>query len=289
MQVSQIEQKAQEKTAETRYQGNGWSLRSPLAMLGIFVRGIAMGAADIVPGVSGGTMAFIFGIYEELINSIKTIGQREFIDAALHLRFREALSLINWRFLIPLGLGVVVAIFSLAGLLEYFLNHQPVYLWSFFFGLVLASVVVVSRRVGRWTPGLVAAFVAMLAQVTVPAVVRAAIDRSLVDRVDPLGPYVAALVGLAAAGFYFLNRAYLSAPASKVAPFEYTYLIWAILFGYMLWSEVPGPTTIAGRSRTWKRSETPPSATTSAMMRVSPERDERIGYPPDSSGLEANR
>ena len=81
MQVSQIEQKAQEKTAETRYQENGWSIRSPLAMLGIFVRGVAMGAADIVPGVSGGTMAFIFGIYEELINSIKTIGQRNFLDA----------------------------------------------------------------------------------------------------------------------------------------------------------------------------------------------------------------
>lgn len=157
MQVSQIEQKAQEKTAETRYQGNGWSIRSPLAMLGIFVRGVAMGAADIVPGVSGGTMAFIFGIYEELINSIKTIGQRNFLDAVLHLRLREAFSLINWTFLIPLGLGVVAAIFALSGLLEYFLTHQPVYLWSFFFGLIIASVIVIAGRIKRWSIGLVAA------------------------------------------------------------------------------------------------------------------------------------
>jgi putative membrane protein len=126
-------------------------------MLGIFVRGVAMGAADIVPGVSGGTMAFIFGIYEELITSIKTIGQRNFLDAVLHLRLREAFSLINWTFLIPLGLGVVAAIFALSGLLEYFLTHQPVYLWSFFFGLIIASVIVIAGRIKRWSIGLVAA------------------------------------------------------------------------------------------------------------------------------------
>jgi len=116
-----------------------------------------MGAADIVPGVSGGTMAFIFGIYEELINSIKTIGQRNFIDAVLHLRIREAFSLINWTFLIPLGLGVLTAIFALSGLLEYFLTHQPVYLWSFFFGLIIASVIVIAGHIKRWSWGLVGA------------------------------------------------------------------------------------------------------------------------------------
>lgn len=102
-------------------------------------------------------MAFIFGIYEELINSIKTIGQRNFLDAVLHLRLREAFSLINWTFLIPLGLGVVAAIFALSGLLEYFLTHQPVYLWSFFFGLIIASVIVIAGRIKRWSIGLVAA------------------------------------------------------------------------------------------------------------------------------------
>ena len=152
-----MQQEVNNKTAETRTQETGWPDRSPLAMFGIFLRGIAMGAADIVPGVSGGTMAFIFGIYEELINSIKTIGQREFIDAALHLRLREAISMINWTFLVPLGLGVVAAIFSLAGALEYFLTHQPVYLWSFFFGLIIASVIVIAGRIQKWTLGLVGA------------------------------------------------------------------------------------------------------------------------------------
>ena len=152
-----MQQDVTEKTAETGTQEAGWPARSPLAMIGIFLRGIAMGAADIVPGVSGGTMAFIFGIYEELINSIKTIGQRDFIDALLHLRIREALSMINWSFLVPLGLGVVAAIFSLAGALEYFLTHQPVYIWSFFFGLIIASVIVIAGRIQQWSLGVVGA------------------------------------------------------------------------------------------------------------------------------------
>ncbi|MEJ2752822.1 MAG: DUF368 domain-containing protein, partial [Chloroflexota bacterium] len=157
-----MQQEVIDKTAETAVheleaQQTGWPERSPLAMLGIFLRGVAMGAADIVPGVSGGTMAFIFGIYEELINSIKTVGQREFIDAALHLRLREALSMINWTFLVPLGLGVLAAIFTLAGALEYFLTHQPVFLWSFFFGLIIASVIVIARRIETWRWNVIAA------------------------------------------------------------------------------------------------------------------------------------
>lgn len=154
---SSREQIREDTTAETIAQEAGWPTRSPMAMVGIFLRGVTMGAADIVPGVSGGTMAFIFGIYEELINSIKTIGQRNFIDFVLHLRLREALALINWYFLLPLGLGVVAAIFTLAGLLEYFLSHQPVYIWSFFFGLIIASVIIIAGRIQRWTWGLAAA------------------------------------------------------------------------------------------------------------------------------------
>ena len=149
-----MQQEVKHKTAETaahelEAHQSTWPERSPLEMLGIFLRGVAMGAADIVPGVSGGTMAFIFGIYEELINSIKTVGQREFIDAALHLRLREALSMINWTFLVPLGLGVLAAIFTLAGALEYFLTHQPVFLWSFFFGLIFEPALDAKQRKTR--------------------------------------------------------------------------------------------------------------------------------------------
>ena len=118
--------------------------------VGLTLRGIAMGASDIVPGVSGGTMAFILGIYEELIDSIRTIGQREFIRAVLHLRVKQALQILNWPFLMAVGLGIFIAIITLAGGLEWTLENQPVLLWSFFFGLILGSVITVSKRVGHW-------------------------------------------------------------------------------------------------------------------------------------------
>lgn len=124
---------------------------------GLTLRGICMGAADIVPGVSGGTMAFILGIYEELIDSIRTVGRPHFIQAVLKLRFKELFQILNWQFLLAVALGILIAIFTLARGLEWLLLNQPVYLWSFFFGLVLASVYTVSKRVPHWTPTLVTA------------------------------------------------------------------------------------------------------------------------------------
>ena len=119
--------------------------------LGLFLRGLCMGSADVVPGVSGGTMAFILGIYEELVESIRAVARPPFLRALLGRRWGEALAILNWRFLLAVGAGIVVAILSLAKALSWLLAHTPVLLWSFFFGLVLASVVVVSRRVQRWT------------------------------------------------------------------------------------------------------------------------------------------
>jgi putative membrane protein len=108
-----------------------------------------MGAADVVPGVSGGTMAFILGIYEELINAIKSI---DFKCLQLLARFQisAVLDRIAWRFLLALGAGILAAILSLAKVLSWLLHNQPVLIWSFFFGLILASVVTVSRRVQAW-------------------------------------------------------------------------------------------------------------------------------------------
>jgi len=128
--------------------------------LGLFLRGVCMGAADVVPGVSGGTMAFILGIYETLVESIRRVGRPPFWRALAGGRLAEALGLINARFLIALGAGILAAVFSLARVLSWLLRHHPVLLWSFFFGLVLASVVVVSRRIERWSPALLAALVA---------------------------------------------------------------------------------------------------------------------------------
>jgi putative membrane protein len=119
--------------------------------LGLFLRGLCMGSADVVPGVSGGTMAFILGIYEELVESIRAVARPPFLRALLGRRWGEALAILNWRFLLAVGAGIVVAILSLAKALSWLLAHTPVLLWSFFFGLVLASVVVVSTRVQRWT------------------------------------------------------------------------------------------------------------------------------------------
>ncbi len=122
--------------------------------LGIVLRGIAMGASDIVPGVSGGTMAFILGIYEELIDSIRTIGRSDFIQAALKFRLKKLFQILNWEFLLAIAIGILIAILTLSKALESLLINQPVYLWSFFFGLVLASVWVVSKRIKEWQPTL---------------------------------------------------------------------------------------------------------------------------------------
>jgi putative membrane protein len=127
---------------------------------GLAARGFAMGSADVVPGVSGGTMAFIMGIYEELIMSIRMVGQPKFWDAVIHFRIGEALRLLNWKFLAAVFFGIFAAILTLAPLIEYVLVNHPVMIWSFFFGLVVASVFAVSGRVSRWTPLVVGALAA---------------------------------------------------------------------------------------------------------------------------------
>lgn len=126
--------------------------RSPRDYAGLFARGLCMGAADVVPGVSGGTMAFILGIYQELIDSIRAVGDPELWRSLLAFRLRDATERLNWRFLIAVGAGIFTAFLSLAKLLTWLLRNHPVPLWSFFFGLIVASVVVVSGRVSRWTP-----------------------------------------------------------------------------------------------------------------------------------------
>lgn len=119
--------------------------------IGLAARGFAMGASDVVPGVSGGTMAFILGIYEELINSIRTVGQPEFLQAVFKFRIKEIFEILNWKFLLAVAIGIFSAILTLAPLLENLLENQPVYLWSFFFGLVVASIFAVRKRIKQWT------------------------------------------------------------------------------------------------------------------------------------------
>jgi len=110
---------------------------------------MGMGAADVVPGVSGGTIAFITGIYEELINSIKGINL-EAIKFFFTGRWKAFWKKINGNFLLAVFAGIFISVLSLAKVLEYLLEHQPVLIWSFFFGLVLASSFVVSRKITHW-------------------------------------------------------------------------------------------------------------------------------------------
>ncbi len=128
--------------------------------LGLTARGFAMGCADIVPGVSGGTMAFILGIYEELVMSIRAGARRPFWQALLRLNVPTALDAINARFLVSVLAGIVIAVLTLASWLEWALEHHPVLIWSFFFGLVLASIVTVRKRIQDWSPSLFAALAA---------------------------------------------------------------------------------------------------------------------------------
>ncbi len=123
--------------------------RTPKQYARLFLTGIAMGAADVVPGVSGGTMAFIMGIYEELLNAIKSFNVTL---AKLIMRFqiKAALDHVPWKFMLALGSGILVAIFTLAGVLSWLLEHQPVYIFSFFFGLILASIVAIGTQM-KWT------------------------------------------------------------------------------------------------------------------------------------------
>ena len=108
-----------------------------------------MGAADIVPGVSGGTMAFILGIYEELLESIRSF-DLNFLRRVFSFKISDAIDHASWQFLIALGLGILMAIFSLARILSWLLQNRPVLIWSFFFGLILASLFTVGRHLKKW-------------------------------------------------------------------------------------------------------------------------------------------
>ncbi len=125
------------------------SSSQPKSYLRLFATGFSMGLADLIPGVSGGTIAFISGIYEELLYSIK-VASGEAIKLLLKGKIVDAIRVVPLRFLIPLLLGIFTAIFSLANLLSYLLVEYPTFVFALFFGLVLASTWLVLKRVVKW-------------------------------------------------------------------------------------------------------------------------------------------
>lgn len=117
-----------------------------------------MGAADVVPGVSGGTMAFIMGVYEELLDAIKSFNLK-WLKFVFAFKIKKAVEHIPWKFLAVLGAGIACAFLSLAHLISWLLDAYPVYLYAFFFGLVAASIVAISVHI-RWTLGAAVALIA---------------------------------------------------------------------------------------------------------------------------------
>lgn len=124
----------------------------------LLLKGMGMGAADVVPGVSGGTIAFIVGIYEELINSIKSINIAS-IRLLLTFKLAAFWKTINGNFLLAIISGICISVFSLAKLITYLLVAHPVLIWSFFFGLVLSSTYFVSKRIKKWNIGTIVSFI----------------------------------------------------------------------------------------------------------------------------------
>ncbi|MDO9275022.1 MAG: DUF368 domain-containing protein [Lutibacter sp.] len=124
----------------------------------IFFKGIAMGAADVVPGVSGGTIAFISGIYEELLASISAINIAN-LKLLKNEGVKAAWKAINGNFLLALLSGIFISIISLAKLITWLLENKPILVWSFFFGLVLASILFVSKQITKWNAPAIILFI----------------------------------------------------------------------------------------------------------------------------------
>lgn len=137
------------------------------------LKGIAMGAADVVPGVSGGTIAFISGIYEKLIDSIKAININS-LKLLLKGKIKDFWNAVNGTFLLSLVTGIGISVVSLAKGLKFLLENHPILVWSFFFGLVLASAIYVGKTIKKWdtktiVAGIAGVIVAYFITVITPA------------------------------------------------------------------------------------------------------------------------
>ncbi|MCK5781430.1 MAG: DUF368 domain-containing protein [Flavobacteriales bacterium] len=132
--------------------------RNIFQYLVITLKGIAMGMADVVPGVSGGTIAFISGIYEEFVNSLNSIDVKAF-KLLFSFKFKEFWKHINGGFLLSLAVGIAISIVSLSKAIIYLLENEPVLLWSFFFGLIIASILFIGKQINKWNTRVIIALV----------------------------------------------------------------------------------------------------------------------------------
>ena len=115
----------------------------------VAVKGACMGAADVIPGVSGGTIAFITGIYDDLLASINAIDSTA-VKLFFTGKFKEFWKYINGGFLLSLFCGILFSVMTLAGIMQYLLEHHPIQTWAFFFGLIVASSIFILRGIEGW-------------------------------------------------------------------------------------------------------------------------------------------
>ena len=126
--------------------------------LNLLIKGIGIGAANVIPGVSGGTIALISGIFEKLIDSLKSFDIKA-VKLFFSGKFREFASYINLDFLIAVFGGVFISILTFAKLLDFLFQDYPVYVWSFFFGLIVASVYFVGKTINKINVAVVISFI----------------------------------------------------------------------------------------------------------------------------------
>ncbi|QCE40264.1 DUF368 domain-containing protein [Psychroserpens sp. NJDZ02] len=124
----------------------------------ISLKGVAMGAADAVPGVSGGTIAFISGIYEELISTISGVNLA-LLKTLKSDGFSAFWTKLNGNFLVALLTGIVISFVTFMRLAKYLLEHHPVLIWSFFFGLIIASILFIGKQITKWSPSAILAII----------------------------------------------------------------------------------------------------------------------------------
>lgn len=123
------------------------------------LKGIAMGAADAVPGVSGGTIAFISGIYEELITTISNVNL-SLITTLRKEGFKAFWTQLNGNFLVALLTGIVISFVSFMRLAKYLIENHPILIWSFFFGLIVASIFFVGKQIQKWNLAVIISLIA---------------------------------------------------------------------------------------------------------------------------------
>lgn len=124
----------------------------------ISLKGLAMGAADAVPGVSGGTIALISGIYEELISTISNINISLF-KTLIQKGFKPFWTELNGNFLIALVLGIIISFVSFMRFAKYLIENEPILIWSFFFGLIIASIYFVGKQITKWNLPVIISFI----------------------------------------------------------------------------------------------------------------------------------